>query len=227
MQETLSSQTFHKQQNYPLPQPLLLRLLGNFFSYVFHPLFISVYVAAYLIYFYPYAYARYEPKQKVLTLAFVFSITTFFPALTVFLLWRLKFATSMFLRTQKERIIPYVACITYFFWAFYVSRNMPGSPQIITFFFLGTFLAASAALISNNYFKISMHAIGVSGAATFLILLGIVSGEPISIPIAVATIIAGLVCTSRLVVSDHHPYEVFWGIFIGIICQMVACFFIM
>ena len=227
MQENAVAQSHTQTQVYPLPQPVVLKKFGNFLSYLFHPLFMSIYVAAYLIYYYPYAFARYDHKQKLLTLAFVFSITTFFPALTVFLLWRLKFASSIYLRTQKERIIPYIASITYFFWAFYVSRNMPGSPQIMTFFFLGTFLAASAALMANNYFKISMHAIGVGGAATFMILLGVVSGEPISIPIAIATLIAGLVSTARLVVSDHHPYEVYWGLSIGAVCQAIACYFIM
>ncbi|GEO11469.1 hypothetical protein SAE01_39650 [Segetibacter aerophilus] len=104
---------------------------------------------------------------------------------------------------------------------------MPGGPSVMTFFFLGTFLAASAALMANNYFKISMHAIGVGGAATFMMLLGVVSGEPITIPIAIATIIAGVVCTSRLIVSDHHPYEIYWGLIIGALCQSVACYFVM
>jgi hypothetical protein len=227
MQDFQGAQPIQPTQVYPLPQPKSLKILANFFSYLFHPLFISLYVAWYLVYFYPYAFARYDDKQKLLTLAFVFSITAFFPALTVFLLWRLKFASSIYLRTQKERIIPYVASITYFFWAYYVSKNMPGSPSVMTFFFLGTFLAASAALMANNYFKISMHAIGVGGAATFMILLGVVSGETISIPIVIATIISGVVCTSRLIVSDHHPYEIYWGLIIGALCQSVACLFVM
>lgn len=227
MQEMSATQSLKKQHGLPLPQPKILKVLASFFSYLFHPLFISVYVAAYLIYVYPYAFAVYDAKQKFLRLLSVFLITTFFPALTVLLLWRLKFASSIYLRTQKERIIPYVASITYFFWAFYVSRNMPGSPVIMTFFFLGTFLSASAALMANNYFKISMHAIAVGGAATFMILLGVVSAESIALPIAIATLIAGIVCSSRLVVSDHHPYEIYWGLILGSLSQLVACYFIM
>lgn len=227
MQEIPLKDSYPQKQVYPLPQPQILKVLGRFFSYLFHPLFISVYVAAYLIYLYPYEFSVYDHRQKFLRLLSVILITTFFPALTVFLLWRLKFATSIYLRTQKERIIPYVASITYFFWAFYVSRNMPGSPQIMTFFFLGTFLAASAALMANNYFKISMHAIAVGGAAAYMILLGVVTGQHISVAIAIATLIAGIVCTSRLLVSDHHPYEIYWGLVLGILSQMVACYFIM
>jgi hypothetical protein len=226
MQQTVTAQTLQREI-YPLPQPAYLKAFGRFFSYLFHPLFIPLYVSAYLIYVHPYAFAVFDERQKMLRLISIFLITAFFPAITVFLLWRLQFAQSIYLRTQKERIIPYVASITFFFWAFYVARNMPGSPAIMAFFFLGIFLAASAALMANNYFKISMHAIAVSGAATYLILLGIVSTEPMGVPIAVATIIAGIVCTSRLLVSDHHPYEIYWGIIIGALSQLVACYFIM
>src|SRR3954463_15015449 len=96
-----------RNTGFPLPQPRALKLFAAFFSYLFHPLFISVYVAAYLIYLHPYAFAVFDPRQKFLRLLSVFVITVFFPAFTVFLLWRLQFAESVQLRSQKERIIPY------------------------------------------------------------------------------------------------------------------------
>lgn len=212
---------------YPLPQPHALKLLGRFFSYLFHPLFIPVYVATYLIFLHPYAFAVFDQKQKLVRLLSIFVITAFFPAVTVLLLWRLQFANSIFLRTQKERIIPYVASIIYFFWAFYVSKNLQGTPKSLVFFLLGTFLSASAALMANSYFKISMHSLAVGGAAAFMILLGISSGELMGVPIAFATLITGLVCTSRLLVSDHHPMEIYWGLILGILSQLVAYHFIM
>ncbi len=213
--------------SYPLPQSKIINLFGRFLSYVFHPLFIPAYIAAYVIYLHPYAFSSFDDRQKLVRLISIFTISAFFPAITVFLLWRLKFADSIFLRTQKERIIPYVASITYFFWAFYVSRNIPGSPPSMTFFFLGIFLSASAALMANNYFKISMHALAVGGGATFMVLLGLVSGEPMTLAISISSIIAGLVCTSRLLISDHHPFEVFFGFFVGAFFQIVACYVIM
>lgn len=200
---------------------------GKLISYVFHPLFIPAYVSAYVIFIHPYAFATFDEKQKMVRLLSIFIITGFFPAVTVFLLWRLKFVDSIFLRTQKERIIPYVASITYFFWAFYVSRSLSGSPAFMTFFFLGIFLAASAALMANNYFKISMHGLAVGGGAAFMILLGMVSGEPMTLAISISTIVTGMVCTSRLLVSDHHPFEVYAGLLAGIFFQVVACWVIM
>lgn len=216
-----------RQLEYPLPQPPILKWVGSLFSYIFHPLFISVYVAVYLIYLHPYSFAAFDPQQKFLRLLSVFVITVFFPALTVLLLWRLQFAGSVFLRTQKERIIPYVASVIYFFWAFYVARHLEGTPVIMVSFFLGTFLCASAALMANNYFKISMHALAVGGAAAYMILLGVISGQPMTLPIAIATLITGIVCTSRLLVSDHHPLEIYWGLILGALSQLAASYFMM
>jgi len=216
-----------KQREYPLEQPQILKLAARFFSYLFHPLFIPLYVAAYLIYLHPYSFAVFDPKQKFIRLLFVFMITVFFPALTVFLLWRLRFSESIFLRTQKERIIPYVASVIYFFWAFFVTRNLAGTPVIMASFFLGTFLCASAGLMANNYFKISMHALAVGSAATYMILLAAVSGQPMGFPIAITTLISGIVCTSRLIVSDHYPLEIYSGLILGALSQVVACHFLM
>lgn len=212
---------------YPLPQPKVLRVIAKIISYVFHPLFIPVYVTAYLIYIHPYLFAAYDDKQKFLRLLSVFVITVFFPAITVFLLWRLKFAESIYLKTQKERIIPFVASIIYFFWAFWVARNLEGTPKPMVFFFLGVFLSASAALMANNYFKISLHGLGVGGAVAFMILLGTLTPEPMGNIISITTIIAGLVCTARLIVSDHHPFEVYCGVIIAALTQFVAFWVIM
>ncbi len=210
------------QQNYPLPQPKPLRFLGKIVSYIFHPLFVPIYVIAYLVYIHPYAFSSLQEKQKMMKFISFFVITVFFPALTVFLLWRLKFSDSIFLRTQKERIIPYVAIITYFFWAWYVSKNQLENPSALVFFCLGLFICSSVALMANNYFKISMHGLGVGGGMAFFILLAWITTEPMGISVSVATIVTGLVCTSRLLISDHHPAEVYWGLIVGAFSQFVA-----
>jgi len=46
-------------------------------------------------------------------------------------------------------------------------------------------------------------------------------------PLAIALLITGLVCTSRLIVSDHSPKEIYWGLFFGLFCQLAAAVFIL
>jgi hypothetical protein len=106
---------------------------------------------------------------------------------------------------------------------FLVLKNQPEVPVILTSFIFGTFLASSAALIANIYFKISMHTLGV-GALCGLMLIIIFSGFSYAIFLAVmlTLIITGLVSSSRMIVSNHKPFDIYSGIVISILCQIIA-----
>ena len=43
-------------------------------------------------------------------------------------------------------------------------------------------------------------------------------------PMAVAILITGMVCTARLIVSDHQPKEIVTGLLIGLFTQAAALF---
>ncbi|MFX9915856.1 hypothetical protein ABTP64_18780, partial [Acinetobacter baumannii] len=80
----------------------------------------------------------------------------FFPAFSVFLLYQLKFIENIYLRSQKERIAPYIITMIFYWWMWYLSRNFTDQPEVLRFFFLGIFLSTVVGLIANNFFKISM-----------------------------------------------------------------------
>lgn len=208
-----------------LPQPLIHRVVAQFFSYVFHPLFIPGYVTAFLLYVHPYAFAGFNEKLKLLRLISVVLLTAFFPAFSVFLLHRLGFANSIFLKTRKERIIPYIISMFFFFWIFYVSRNLQGSPSLYITFLLGLFISSIAALMANIYFKVSMHAIAMGGMVAFFVMLSMEGSFAMGIYVSMAWLVAGLVCTSRMIVSNHYPFEIYVGFFLGIFCEVIALIF--
>lgn len=201
---------------------IVWRLLGKLLSYIFHPIFIPSYFFIYLILHFPYAFAGITAWQLKMRLFGVVWLTAFFPAFAVFLLWRLKFSESIFLRTQKERIVPYIITMFFYWWMYYLSRNFPDQPEVLKFFFMGVFLATIAGLIINNYAKISMHAMGVGGFATAVILTSFFYEVANGIPISIALIIAGLVCTARFMVSNHTVKEIYTGLVVGIISQLIA-----
>lgn len=231
----MNMQTAENGQNPALAAPIetaekaspLLRIPAQLISIVFHPLFIPVYITAFLVYIHPYYFAGFPEKAKFFMIIRVFVQMVFFPLITVFLLWRLGFSSSVFLRTQKERIIPYSACIIYFFWAFYVFRNQPEIPRVIVELCLGIFLAVSIALTVNTFMKISMHAMGVGGLMVFMTIMAISAKEfNMVVPLVISFLIAGIVCTARLVASDHTSKEIYAGLLTGGVCQLVAAFVI-
>jgi hypothetical protein len=79
--------------------------------------------------------------------------------------------------------------------------------------------------MANIYFKVSMHGIAMGGLVTFFLILTILGSVSMAMFLSLAILIAGIVCSSRLIISDHDPFEVYSGFFLGMICQAVAVFF--
>jgi hypothetical protein len=206
-------------------EPMPLRLFANFVSYIFHPLFIPVYVAAFLLYVHPYAFAGFDDKMKSMRLISVFVSTALLPAFSVFLLWRLQFTSSIFLRTQRERIIPYAIAIIFYFWIWYVFKNLSDSPRAIVEFLLGTFLAVCGAWMANIWFKISMHGTAVGGMLMFFVLQALKDTSIGGSYLSIALLITGLVCTARFIVGGHTRAEVYGGLLIGVLAQCVSPWF--
>ena len=206
---------------------ILLRIPAKLISYIFHPLFIPTYVFLFLIYQFPYEFSGLDLTHLKLRLFNIFWMTAFFPAFAVFLLWRLKFSESIFLRTQKERVIPYIITMFFYWWMYYLSRNFKDQPQALKFFYFGIFISTSLGLIINNFIKISLHAIALGSALAAIILFSFFYETHLGIAIAAITFLTGLVCTSRLIVSDHTNQEIYAGLIVGILCQLIGYWFAM
>ncbi len=203
-------------------QPSVIKFVAHFFSYVFHPLFIPLYVTWFLTFVHPYLFAGFSVQQKTWLLIRISYTMVFFPLITVVLLKALGFIKSMLLTTQQDRIIPYIACGIFFFWAYLVFRNQPNIPTVLTAFTFAVFISSSVALMANIYFKISMHAIGMGGVLGLFLLIMNSNTMLMTLPLSIAFLLTGIVCTARLIISDHTAKEIYAGLFVGIACQLVA-----
>ena len=207
-------------------QPKWLRGLAQLVSILFHPLFIPSYLAGFLLKIHPYASMGLNPMQKTFKLISIFVSTAFFPAFTVFLMKQLGLAESVSLKTQKERIIPIIASMIFYFWVFYVSKNQPENPVMLTEMLLAVFIGSIAALMCNIYFKISLHALAMGSMVTFFIYVALNTPLPMGFYLSLAIMVAGLVCTARMIVSDHFLSEIWAGFFVGALCQVAAFIFV-
>ncbi len=211
-----------------IPEPAVARFFAKFFSYIFHPLFIPLYVSWYLVFVHHTYFAGYGHEARTWVMMRVLLNMVFFPAFTVFLLKRVGFIESIFLKKQRDRIIPYMTSGIFYFWMYLVFRNQPDIPRILTAFTFGVFLTSSVALLANIYFKISMHALGCGGAlGLMIVVLNSGAGSPFTVPLILAILITGVVCTSRLMVSDHTQKDIYAGLFLGFICQLASAAFLL
>ena len=203
-----------------------VRTGAHFFSWLFHPLLVGLYMAIYLIYIDPEYFIGINVSGKTQVLFIYIINSIFFPLLSVLLCKALGFVQSVYLKTQKERIILYAISMIFFFWTFYVFKNKPGIPVIMAQMSLGIFLAVIIDFVANIFFKISMHATGAGGLMGLFTVLLYTSSGFINIPLAIAIFITGLICTSRLLVSDHRMGDIVFGLIAGYLSQWMAYWFI-
>ena len=206
-------------------QPLLIKLLAKFISYVFHPLFIPLYITYFIIEIRSYQFAGISKLGDLWILLQVFVNCTFLPLASILLLRALKFIDSVFLKTQKDRIIPYIICMIFYFWNWYVFKNNHEVKDLVSMS-MAIFNACVFGFLVNISMKVSMHAISAGVMTTFIALLAFTDSSSFSLYLAIAVLISGIVCTSRLMVSDHTPKEIYYGFMIGVFSQLAAHYFV-
>lgn len=192
------------------------------FSYVFHPLFISVY--AVLLYFI-YGGYRFEYAELVVTTLQIVIITIFIPITFYYILLSLGKVDSIMLSQTSQRRIPLV--IHSILLVILLKRTVPLEvyPEL-HFFFLGCLVSTCTALIlALLRIKASLHMIGISALAIFAIAISLHAQERLIVPIVVLLLCNGLVATSRLVMKAHTHMELVLGTGIGIIPQLMLLYF--
>lgn len=204
--------------------PGWLKAIAQFLSYIFHPVFIPLYITWFLLYVHPGYSNGFSSTERIRTILTVAQNVVFYPLFCVLLLKGVGFIDSIYLRTRKDRIIPYIASGIFYFWTFTVLKEQELYPRIFPSFMLGVFLASSAALIANIYYKVSMHAIGLGGMLGLFIIVLWSNTMLMTWPLAAALLITGLVCSARLLISDHDSKDIYSGLVIGLLTQFIGAF---
>lgn len=206
--------------------PPATRAFAQAVSYVFHPLFIPTAVTILLVWSMPEYFASFKALSKRFPYDIfyfrVVSISLLFPLLVVLLSKALGFLPSIQLRSQQDRIIPYLSTMIFYFWAFYTFKREGQAAPFFNVFFLGIFLAIIIAFLSNIFVKISMHTVGWGGVIGFLLTVMWGLQINITLPLLITFFIAGLVCTCRMILNAHSPFEVYLGLAVGILSQVIA-----
>ncbi len=209
-----------------LPQhTAAVRLMAKIISYIFHPVFVPVYIVLFMVFLHPYMFVGLSAGDRSRVVIMAILMFAFFPIITVLLLKALDFIQSVFLSTQKDRIIPLVACGIWYFWIWYVWRNQAGYPAAAVQLTLAVWISVSLALLANIIMKISLHTISMGVMLTFIINLAFTEPLNYGLYLAIALFITGLVCTARFIASDHTPKEIYGGLVLGIGSMLLAIVF--
>ncbi len=178
------------------------RHFAHLFSYAFHPMIISLLAFWILIYF---------PSEKSLNAELIFSICFVFsiliPIITVLILRKKGLLTDIDASEKDQRILPLTLGILYsgmgFSILYFLNADM--IVQGLMFCFM---INTLVTMCITRFWKISIHAIGVTGPAAALWIQGF------QFPILMAALII-CVGISRIILKAHTPVQVFAGAVLG------------
>jgi hypothetical protein len=231
----MESTVIEEREHVPLPPmgPPALRVLATFISYIFHPVFMPVLLSVALWKLFPSSFVGITNTKLIYGLISLISTTIFFPLFTVGLLKALGFIQSIFMRVSRDRIIPLIATMTFYFWAqqvfshsFKIETRELFWPVIIRILLLGSFWGIVLLFIGSIFFKISMHTTAAGGAIGIMVVLLFLSPVNMLTALFATVIIGGIVGTARLILREHTPAELWMGYAIGIIVQLAAWWYV-
>ena len=187
------------------------------FSYIFHPIFVSIYGA---LFYFLVTRSFFYDSQIYVTLIQVVILTLLLPLSIYFLFRSLGVVSSFTEATLKERQMPIAvqAILLLVLLKFSISKEITTE---LFYFFLGGLISSILVLASVILkFKASLHMIGISALTAFVYGLSSYYQLPFVNIFAFCIVCMGLVASSRLYMKAHTYPELLVGIIIGLTPQL-------
>ncbi len=195
-----------------------MKKLLPIFSYILHPIFISLYATLFYLF---YKGDVFSTQEKYFVLIQILVINVVVPVLIYLLLRSTGHVKSIMLSQTSERTIPLI--LQCFLYILLVKRSIViiRYPEL-HFFFLGALFSTILALVSTLFkVKASLHMVAICGLAIFVIGLNIHLQMHNPYWPALLILLSGVVASSRLEMNAHTSREILIGLFIGIMPQLL------
>lgn len=224
-------------RKFALINDIILKILAKIISILFHPLWMLIYLLAILLAINPYMFSWQDEHEKLLFFVYTFMNTLIIPVLAIFIMKMLGFVKSLEMLGKKERIGPMIVIGTLYLWLFINFKNSSFVPDIFISIILGSVIAIFTAFFINNFSKISLHMLGAGGLIVGLVVSRISLDQhfmiltvpnlfnatiSIDLLIVLSILLAGMIATARLYLKAHVPRDVYGGLFIGMLSQIIA-----
>ncbi len=201
-------------------------------SVVLHPLILPTYIFILLGYFSPLAIAPLNTLSgRTFLIGLIFLSTFFLPLLLLILYlmiqnshWTIK---KFLMENSRERVFPLLMIGTFYTVIIYFIRIRPELNDIILIVMTCTTIAVLTVAFISNFWKISIHAVSISGMIGILAILNNkVPNAALFFPILILLFFAGCLMSARLYLNAHNPLQILVGIILGLFISGMGGFFI-
>lgn len=143
---------------------------------------------------------------------------SFLPALIYF-----KNIRSFEMDERRQRFIPlFFTSICFYLTYHIISRVSP--VEVINMFLLSTVVIVLLLTLISIFWKISIHMAGIGGLAGTIVVLAILYHIDTSILLCGLILLAGIIGSARLAVTNHTPLQIFLGFVTGLAGSLVLFF---
>jgi len=185
----------------------------------------------------PYLFGVHQVGSSTKLVLLIFLSSFVIPAFAVGMMKALDMIDSLEMKTKSERIGPYIITGILYMWLFQNLLYNPDIPGAYKIFVLGATMGLFMAFFFNLFTKVSMHALGMGGLVgmtiltmllysynTFSVDLGTLGALEMSTSalLMIVILLAGVVCTSRLILKAHSLQDLYSGFIIGLASQFIA-----
>ena len=197
--------------------------LSKFISFAFHPILMPTYAILLLFTFSPLfsEFMSIKQKTQIIKLAVVF--TFLLPIFSVIILKKFKIVSSFYMENQKERRWPLLFALGWFYLLLRLLETLHTHYIIVTLM-LGAMLILLISAIISNFWKISLHMLGIGGVLGAFLAIHTLFGGNIFLIITLL-FCAGLVGFARVNEDAHTLKQVYLGFLVGFCTEFLIFYF--
>jgi hypothetical protein len=214
-----------------------MKVAAYIVSFIFHPLFILVYILGLLYKINPYIFNDQNEREKIVFLTYTIVSVLVIPVVSILLMKSLNIIKTFSMEDKMERIGPMIVVSIVYMWLFINFKNNTILPLVFTAVMLGSSISVLAAFFINNFTKISLHCVGMGAmvAALFSLKFKMQYGNliinttetnnieiNIYMLILISIVLAGVVGSARLFLKAHTREQIFAGYLLGFLSQFIA-----
>ena len=197
--------------------------LSKFISFAFHPILMPTYAILLLFAFSPLFSEFMSIKQKIQIIKLAIVFTFLLPIFSVIILKKFKIVSSFYMENQKERRWPLLFALGWFYLLLRLLETLHTHYIIVTLM-LGAMLILLISAIISNFWKISLHMLGIGGVLGAFLAIHTLFGGNIFLIITLL-FCAGLVGFARVNENAHNLKQAYLGFIIGTCIEFLIFYF--
>jgi membrane-associated phospholipid phosphatase len=197
-----------------------MKNLAKFISIILHPLIIPTLGVLIILYSgLDFTLLTYEQKRGVLLVIFLSTYVIPLSFMPFFMLRKAGF--TIYMETTRERLMPFFLTSAVYFIAFYFLRKI-GIPAFILNYIFASAIAVLLTTIVTNFWKISIHLVGIGGITGLLFFMAIHFNYDVFLFSTLSFLLAGFIGSSRLTLNVHSLSQVFAGYALGVFTVLIT-----